>query len=93
MDIGILSILPQHAHPDEEEEEQAVGWKYGRGTPSGREEADGFSWFQALTLGLRSFGGEMNVLFSTFLGGAGLSGQRPEKSLSHSLLDSFHSTD
>lgn len=40
------------------------------------------AWFEILW-------GEVNVLFSTFLGGAGLSVQRPEKSLSHSLLDSF----
>lgn len=29
-DMGILSLLPQHAHPDKEEEEQAVGRKCGQ---------------------------------------------------------------
>lgn len=50
-DMGILSLFPQHAHPDEEEEEQAVGRKYGQGSPLGREKAGGFSCSLALTLG------------------------------------------
>lgn len=49
--MGILSLFPQHAHPDEEEEEQAVGRKYGQGSPLGREKAGGFSCSLALTLG------------------------------------------
>lgn len=49
MDIPLLSILLQHAHSGEEEEEQAVGRKCGQGSPLGREETDACSWLLAPT--------------------------------------------
>lgn len=49
-DTDILSVFPKHVHPDEEEEEQAVGRTYEQGSSLGREKADGFSWLLALTL-------------------------------------------
>lgn len=45
-DTDILSVLPQH----EEEEERAVGRKYGQGRPMGRKKADVFSWLLAPSL-------------------------------------------